>query len=358
MAKAIPDRWLNYKPIGERVPGTRFIAFKVPLHQHVNARVEENLRLAPESLLESVPDLGLIIDLTNTNRYYHPSALTSHDVRHQKLMIPGKQTPPRQLSEKFCGFVADFLESNADNDKLIGVHCTHGVNRTGYLICYFMISVMKKSPDEAIKIFSAARGHEIERQNYLNSLKTLPNRRTNKERSASKESSVGVTEDYKDYESNSRHHYSKKYEDYRRQDGHYQRGGSYYQKSSYNHQNYGHADKSDWRSESSRSYSTDRYHSRDNRWNHQSFYKNSRDRSADWRNSGRNYPREDDSHEGGWSYSRNYRQDREHRQDRFQSNRSGGGYQQKTRGYQHNHYQNYQRDDSRRYSRRSYNDEG
>ncbi|KAH8365139.1 hypothetical protein KR084_003685 [Drosophila pseudotakahashii] len=315
-------RWLNYKPIGERVPGTRFIAFKVPLHQHVNARVEENLRLAPESLLESVPDLGLIIDLTNTNRYYHPSALTSHDVRHQKLMIPGKQTPPRQLAEKFCGFVADFLESNADNDKLIGVHCTHGVNRTGYLICYFMISVMKKSPEEAIKIFSAARGHEIERHNYLSSLKTLPNRRASRERSASKESSEGVTEDYKDYASNSRHHSTKKYEDYRQQDRHYQR---------------------------------------DNRWNHQNHqrsYKNSRDRSIDYRNSGRTYPREDNNHEDGWTYSRNYRQDREYRQDRFQSNRSGGGYQQKTRGYQHNHYQNYQRDDSRRHSsRRSYNDE-
>ncbi|KAI8040031.1 hypothetical protein M5D96_007456 [Drosophila gunungcola] len=258
MAKAIPDRWLDYKPIGKRVPGTRFIAFKVPLHQHVNAKVKENLRLAPESLLESIPNLGLIIDLTNTNRYYHPSALTNHDVRHQKLMIPGKQTPNKGLAEKFCGFVADFLESNADNanwrtdvgahtlnqsviqsssqpvsqlvfrlaseesprpelsasrepgkqityggarslvmprlcllpvtrdsnnqakaksktrtrtrtrtqiqstrivhkggpprpDKLIGVHCTHGVNRTGYLICYFMISVMKKSPAEAIK---------------------------------------------------------------------------------------------------------------------------------------------------------------------------------------------------------------
>ncbi|XP_032571835.1 RNA/RNP complex-1-interacting phosphatase isoform X3 [Drosophila sechellia] len=178
MVKDIPDRWLKYKPIGDRVPGTRFIAFKVPLNQHVNAKVEENLRLAPESLLQFVPDLGLIIDLTNTDRYYHPSAITNHDVRHQKLMIPGKQTPSHKLAERFCAFVKDFLESNADNDKLIGVHCTHGVNRTGYLICYFMISVMNKSPEEAIQTFSLARGHEIERNNYLSSLKTLPNRET------------------------------------------------------------------------------------------------------------------------------------------------------------------------------------
>ncbi|KAH8250840.1 hypothetical protein KR038_008492 [Drosophila bunnanda] len=123
--------------------------------------------------MASVPNLGLIIDLTNTNRYYHPNAFAANNLRHQKLMIPGKETPPRALSKRFCGFVADFLAENADNDKLIGVHCTHGVNRTGYLICYFMITMMKKSPQEAIETFAAARGHKIERQNYMSSLKNL-----------------------------------------------------------------------------------------------------------------------------------------------------------------------------------------
>jgi len=70
------------------------------LLQHVNAKVKENLRLAPESLLQIVPDMGLIIDLTNTNRYYHPSAITNHDVLHQKLMIPGKQTPSHKLAQR------------------------------------------------------------------------------------------------------------------------------------------------------------------------------------------------------------------------------------------------------------------
>ncbi|TDG41615.1 hypothetical protein AWZ03_011968 [Drosophila navojoa] len=75
MGKAIPDRWLNYRPIGERIAGTRFIAFKVPLRKNINESVDdEQLRLAPHSLLESVPNLGLIVDLTNTNRYYNPQA--------------------------------------------------------------------------------------------------------------------------------------------------------------------------------------------------------------------------------------------------------------------------------------------
>lgn len=34
---------------------------------------------------------------------------------------------------------------------LIGVHCTHGVNRTGYLICHYMIYSLGMSPMDAIE---------------------------------------------------------------------------------------------------------------------------------------------------------------------------------------------------------------
>ncbi|KAH8418697.1 hypothetical protein KR222_011460, partial [Zaprionus bogoriensis] len=165
--------WLNYQPIGERIAGTRFIAFKVPLRQTINETVDEGLRLAPQSLLESVPNLGLIVDLTNTNRYYSPQTFRKENVEHQKLMIPGHHTPSKALAQKFCQYVTNFLDANADNDKLIGVHCTHGVNRTGYLICYFMITRMNMSPKQAIKTFADARGHKIERENYTSSLLQL-----------------------------------------------------------------------------------------------------------------------------------------------------------------------------------------
>lgn len=46
--------------------------FHICLFQNINESVDEGLRLAPHSLLESVPNLGLIVDLTNTNRYYNP----------------------------------------------------------------------------------------------------------------------------------------------------------------------------------------------------------------------------------------------------------------------------------------------
>lgn len=36
------------------------------------------------------------------------------------------------------------------SDSLIGVHCSHGLNRTGYLVCRYMIQKMGTHPQEAI----------------------------------------------------------------------------------------------------------------------------------------------------------------------------------------------------------------
>ncbi|XP_018785195.1 PREDICTED: RNA/RNP complex-1-interacting phosphatase isoform X2 [Bactrocera latifrons] len=173
MAPSIPDRWLNYTPMGQRVEGTRFIAFKVPLREVVNENVDEQDRLDASILLKSIPNLGMIIDLTNTSRYYTPDCFVKKGLEYNKLMIPGHHTPPPHLVDQFKKLVFNFLNKNAGNDKLIGVHCTHGVNRTGYLICNYMISELDVKPEEAIDKFNLSRGHKIERRNYIDSLYSL-----------------------------------------------------------------------------------------------------------------------------------------------------------------------------------------
>lgn len=45
---------------------------------------------------------------------------------------------------------------------LVGVHCLHGVNRTGYMIVSFMCSELGIPLDDAVERFEAARGHSID----------------------------------------------------------------------------------------------------------------------------------------------------------------------------------------------------
>ncbi|XP_075221748.1 RNA/RNP complex-1-interacting phosphatase homolog [Lycorma delicatula] len=161
----LPERWLPYKPIGARIKGTPFIAFKVPLKERLNNQVSPDERFSPEMLLSNFPDLSLVVDLTNTNRYYNKTEFTKNRVLHEKINCPGHQIPDSRIVTRFFNVVDSFLKRKPD--ALIGVHCTHGVNRTGYFICRYMIQRLGKKPEEAIADFAAARGHPIERENYI-----------------------------------------------------------------------------------------------------------------------------------------------------------------------------------------------
>lgn len=178
----VPDRWTDYTSLGKRIPGTRFIAFKVPLKQSFRRHLSESEVFGPFDLVRLLEkerqQLGLIIDLTFTTRYYRAEDLPD-TLYYMKIFTAGHEVPNDATILSFKKAVRHFLHDNASNDKLIGVHCTHGLNRTGYLICRYLIDVDGMMPQKAINLFNESRGHSIERQNYLQDLTTGPKRSNN-----------------------------------------------------------------------------------------------------------------------------------------------------------------------------------
>ncbi|XP_063163445.1 uncharacterized protein LOC134500211 isoform X2 [Candoia aspera] len=120
-------------------------------------------------------ELGLIIDLTYTTRYYDVKDLPK-SMEYKKLFTVGLEVPDDPTILQFKKWVRKFLWENADNEKLIGVHCTNGINRTGYLICRYLIDVEGWDPETAIQAFGEARGHHMDGNIYLTDLKTQPMR--------------------------------------------------------------------------------------------------------------------------------------------------------------------------------------
>ncbi|NXY16160.1 DUS11 phosphatase, partial [Atrichornis clamosus] len=166
-------RWTDYIPLGRRMPGTRFIAFKVPLKKSFDRKLLPEERFSPHDLIRKVKErkeeLGLIIDLTYTTRYYGPEELPA-TLCYSKILTMGQEIPNKETIFQFKCIVKKFLRDNKDNDKLIGVHCTHGLNRTGYLVCRYLIDVEGMEPNAAIELFNKSRGHPIERTNYIQDL--------------------------------------------------------------------------------------------------------------------------------------------------------------------------------------------
>lgn len=137
---------------------------------------------------EQNEELGLIIDLTYTQRYYKVEDLPK-TISYIKILTVGHQVPDSGTIFQFKSAVKEFLKRNKNNDKLIGVHCTHGLNRTGYLICRYLIDVEGMRPDDAIELFNRCRGHCIERQNYI---ENLQKRRVRKNQNGSASRSGGL----------------------------------------------------------------------------------------------------------------------------------------------------------------------
>ncbi|XP_027628761.1 RNA/RNP complex-1-interacting phosphatase isoform X2 [Tupaia chinensis] len=180
LTQNVSNRWRDYLPVGQRMPGTRFIAFKVPLRKSFEKNLTPEECFSPLDLFNKIreqeEELGLIIDLTYTQRYYKPEDFPE-TVPYLKIFTAGHQIPNDDTIFKFKCAVNGFLKENKDNNKLIGIHCTHGLNRTGYLICRYLIDVEGMKPDDAIELFNRCRGHCLERQNYIEDLQNGPIRK-------------------------------------------------------------------------------------------------------------------------------------------------------------------------------------
>ncbi|CAL4153801.1 unnamed protein product [Meganyctiphanes norvegica] len=170
---SLPEDWTRYSKVGQQVPKTRFIPFKVPLSNEIlnkNSHIGSRNKFGPQDIVDSGLNIGLVIDLTNTDRYYDKSLFERNGIQHHKLRSAGHAIPNAEKVNEFNRIVDKFLSDNSDNGKLIGVHCTHGINRTGYMICRYMIQRQGKDPKRAIAEFNTARGNTLDRETYLDDL--------------------------------------------------------------------------------------------------------------------------------------------------------------------------------------------
>ncbi|KAL8224881.1 hypothetical protein R6Q57_017438 [Mikania cordata] len=173
---SIPPGWLDCPPYGDAV--NFIIPSKVPLGESFNNNIPFHKRYSPQQAIDQQRslgrELGLVIDLTNTNRYYHESDWTREGITYLKIRCAGRDaTPDNESVEKFIQEVTRFSSQHALSNKYVLVHCTHGHNRTGYMIVNFLIRAGSVSVTEAIHIFSEARPPGIYKQDYVDDLYSL-----------------------------------------------------------------------------------------------------------------------------------------------------------------------------------------
>jgi len=162
-----PPRWEGCPRHGSIIART-FIPFKTPLDSTHNVPEVHAFQpsMMPCIVKQQNMEMGLVIDLTNTTRFYKSVQFESKNIKYMKLECKGHgECPPKSVVERFIIICRIFKAKNPN--KIIGVHCTHGFNRTGFLIIAYLVEVFDWSVEAAFNEFLGARSPGIYKQHYI-----------------------------------------------------------------------------------------------------------------------------------------------------------------------------------------------
>lgn len=169
----VPDRWMHCPRKADELIESKFFAFKTPLSKRFDKQVPPKYRFHPKMVFSTAKlkkiKIGLWIDLTNSDRFYDRREVEEHNCRYVKIACRGHgQTPSQAQTKEFIETVGLHIQRNPLD--VIAVHCTHGFNRTGFLIVSFLVEDSDSSLDIALKQFENARYPGIYKSDYIEEL--------------------------------------------------------------------------------------------------------------------------------------------------------------------------------------------
>ena len=169
------QEWKKCSKHGNQIEGTPFIAFKIPISTETDWDLNTLMKTTPLS------NMNLIISLQidREREFYNQKDVERlHGVKY--IFCPrvwSGKIPNEESVTKFFNEVDHMLEKNSN--ALIGVHCVHGVNRTGYMICRYLIENKGWDPLKAMEAFEKARGENMKTSGkYFKIIQDLKNRKS------------------------------------------------------------------------------------------------------------------------------------------------------------------------------------
>nr|CAG8447627.1 15480_t:CDS:10 [Entrophospora candida] len=109
----------------------------------------------PTAFIARHPEIGFILDITKDSPPYRTSDFDNSHITYIKFSTASKIPPSRDEVRKFIQIAKEAW--NKKPDKQIVVHCHYGFNRTGFMICSYLIEELHLTVADAIKYFEEAR---------------------------------------------------------------------------------------------------------------------------------------------------------------------------------------------------------
>lgn len=167
------QKWGDYESCGESVGKTKFVPMKTPLSLEFLERTEKYAHiLTVEKMLyeqreTKQREVTMIIDLSNHECLYEediPKEVHRVHVRNIAKSIPNIEccaTVMREASKHW----------KKHPEEYIAIHCAYGFNRTGFIVCCYLIEKENMTAEEALETFAVARPPGVKHERFQMALK-------------------------------------------------------------------------------------------------------------------------------------------------------------------------------------------
>jgi pimeloyl-ACP methyl ester carboxylesterase/protein-tyrosine phosphatase len=156
-------KWQSVNPVSEPIAGT-FRAMKT-------LRQVDDTHSPPIFVSKWGDKIKAVIDISHETPVYDPRNLDDGGIQYNKFATVSKIPPNAEEVGEFIALVERIkAESKPGDERLIGVHCHYGFNRTGYFICCYLIEKEKYTVHGAIEEFQTKRPPGIRHEHFLDTL--------------------------------------------------------------------------------------------------------------------------------------------------------------------------------------------
>jgi hypothetical protein len=134
----------------------------------------------------SVPvEVSNVSPCTENNGYSKEENCSYMPLLYIKHRCISKECPDLQSIKDFIETVKNFKSKHPHH--YIGVHCAYGFNRTGFVLCSFLVEYCNLSVDEALKKFASSRKPGIKHKWFVEELKRRYEKRLSEMKSLEEE---------------------------------------------------------------------------------------------------------------------------------------------------------------------------
>lgn len=156
-------KWQAVRPVSEPI-GNIFRAMKTL------REIDESH--SPAIFVQDWKDhIKAVIDISHESPVYDPHGLEAGGIEYHKFPTVSKIPPTVEEVKDFIALV-DRLRSkpDAEDHRLLGVHCHYGFNRTGFFICSYLVEREGYDVQRAIDVFQESRPPGIRHEHFIDTL--------------------------------------------------------------------------------------------------------------------------------------------------------------------------------------------